>query len=110
VSGFNSGIGFETTRTLLDRGCEVIGISRNEELAWQAVEDLREEFPGAAVSYKVCAGADGPLCIVTLACAFCSPAGLDAAVSNTEHAAAACCPTLSRHLHMYTHRCATWRC
>ena len=32
---------------------QVIGISRNEELAWQAVEDLKEEFPGAAISYKV---------------------------------------------------------
>jgi hypothetical protein len=32
---------------------QVIGISRNEELAWQAVEDLQEEFPGAAISYKV---------------------------------------------------------
>lgn len=32
---------------------QVIGISRNEELAWQTVEDLREEFPGAAISYKV---------------------------------------------------------
>lgn len=53
VSGFNSGIGLETTRTLLDHGCEVIGISRNEERAWQAVKDLREEFPGATISYKV---------------------------------------------------------
>jgi hypothetical protein len=32
---------------------QVIGISRNGELAWQAVEDLREEFPGAAISFKV---------------------------------------------------------
>ena len=32
---------------------QVVGISRNEELAWQAVEDLKEEFPGAAISYKV---------------------------------------------------------
>lgn len=54
VSGFNSGAGYETSRTLLEHGCEVIGISRNEELAWQAIEDLREEFPGAAISYKVC--------------------------------------------------------
>jgi hypothetical protein len=31
----------------------VIGISRNGELAWQAAEDLREEFPGADISFKV---------------------------------------------------------
>lgn len=31
----------------------MIGISRNEGLAWQTVEDLKEEFPGAAISYKV---------------------------------------------------------
>jgi hypothetical protein len=39
---------------------QVIGISRNEELAWQAVEDLKEEFPGAAISYKVRRGGSIP--------------------------------------------------
>lgn len=32
---------------------QVIGIGRNEELCWQVVEDLKEEFPHAAISYKV---------------------------------------------------------
>jgi NAD(P)-dependent dehydrogenase (short-subunit alcohol dehydrogenase family) len=49
VTGGNSGIGFEVCRQLLERHAAVVMVVRNKELGEQAVEDLKEEFPGAKV-------------------------------------------------------------
>lgn len=53
VTGFNSGIGFETTRSLLDHNAEVIGVCRSDERGEQALSDLKREFPGAKISLLV---------------------------------------------------------
>jgi NAD(P)-dependent dehydrogenase (short-subunit alcohol dehydrogenase family) len=49
VTGFNSGIGYETTRSLLDHNAEVIGVTRSQEHAAEAVSDLQREFPGSSI-------------------------------------------------------------
>eukprot|EP00775_Hariotina_reticulata_P008233 gene8233-8423_t len=54
ITGFNSGIGYETSRALLEHGAEVIGVCRSAERGEQAMADLQEEFPTAKISFKVC--------------------------------------------------------
>lgn len=54
VSGFNSGIGYHTTKALLEHGAEVIGIARSDERGHEAVAQLKEQVPGAKISLKLC--------------------------------------------------------
>jgi len=51
VTGANSGVGFETTRTLALQGCEVIMACRNKQRADAAIEKLRKERPSVRVCY-----------------------------------------------------------
>jgi WW domain-containing oxidoreductase len=45
ITGANSGIGFETARSLALHGCEVIFACRNEASALEAIEKIRVEKP-----------------------------------------------------------------
>eukprot|EP00882_Tetradesmus_deserticola_P001704 GHRQ01001833.1.p1 GENE.GHRQ01001833.1~~GHRQ01001833.1.p1 ORF type:complete len:338 (+),score=132.53 GHRQ01001833.1:312-1325(+) len=54
ISGFNSGIGYHTTRALLEHGAEVIGICRSDERGHEALQQLKQQVPGAKISMKVC--------------------------------------------------------
>ena len=49
VTGANSGIGYESAKTLAARGATVIIASRNEQRGSKAMEDLRREVAGATV-------------------------------------------------------------
>jgi NAD(P)-dependent dehydrogenase (short-subunit alcohol dehydrogenase family) len=49
VTGGNSGIGFEVARHLAQHGAAVALVGRNQQLVEWAVEDLKEEFPGADI-------------------------------------------------------------
>lgn len=49
VTGGNSGIGFEVARHLAQHGAAVAIVGRNQQLVEWAVEDLKEEFPGADI-------------------------------------------------------------
>ncbi len=49
VTGANSGIGYESAKTLAARGATVIIASRNEQRGSKAMENLRREVAGATV-------------------------------------------------------------
>ena len=51
LTGANAGIGKETARGLLNAGCELIMVCRNEEKAQSVQQELRTEFPEATLSY-----------------------------------------------------------
>ena len=51
VTGANSGIGFETARSLAGRGARIILACRNPELGLLAAERIRQEYPGADVRF-----------------------------------------------------------
>ncbi|KAL7672831.1 hypothetical protein ACOME3_007711 [Neoechinorhynchus agilis] len=53
ITGANVGIGFETARSLAARGCKLIMACRNEEKASKALDELKNEFPNADLSYKI---------------------------------------------------------
>lgn len=45
ITGANTGIGFETARSMAFHGCEIIFGCRNEEAANEAMEKIRKERP-----------------------------------------------------------------
>ncbi len=45
ITGSNTGIGFETARSLAFHGCEVIFACRNEQSALEAIEKIKAERP-----------------------------------------------------------------
>ncbi|XP_023012715.1 WW domain-containing oxidoreductase [Leptinotarsa decemlineata] len=47
ITGANAGIGFETTRSLAKHGCMVILACRNLSAAEEAINQIKEEKPGA---------------------------------------------------------------
>lgn len=51
VTGANSGIGFETARSLAGRGARVILACRNPERGGPAAEQIRQEYPGGEVHF-----------------------------------------------------------
>jgi len=51
VTGANSGVGWETARTLALQGCEVVLACRSEERAGAAIATLRKERPNVRVSH-----------------------------------------------------------
>lgn len=52
VTGADSGIGYETTRYLLEHNAEVVMASRNKDLLRQSARDLEEECPGCTIHTK----------------------------------------------------------
>lgn len=54
VTGANSGIGFETSLALVEKGFELVMVCRNEQKAQMAQERLLERFEEAKISYIVC--------------------------------------------------------
>ncbi|NND02394.1 MAG: SDR family oxidoreductase [Acidimicrobiia bacterium] len=52
ITGANSGVGFEATRTFLEKGASVVMLNRNAEKSAAAIETLKQEFgANAAVSF-----------------------------------------------------------
>lgn len=47
VTGSNTGIGYETSRSLVERGFEVVMACRSEEKALKAIQSIRRELPNA---------------------------------------------------------------
>ena len=77
VTGGNSGIGFEVCRQLMERNAAVVMVVRNKELGEQAVEDLKEEFPGCKVSIPGSSGTvKEPTSALSIQCQECMAAAL----------------------------------
>lgn len=51
ITGANTGIGFETARSLSFHGCEIIFACRNENLALEAIEKIRKERANRKCSF-----------------------------------------------------------
>jgi len=51
VTGANSGIGYEATRVLCEKGNDVILACRSEERANRAIEKLKRQVPNAVATY-----------------------------------------------------------
>ncbi|KAL7677437.1 hypothetical protein ACOME3_003676 [Neoechinorhynchus agilis] len=51
ITGGNSGIGFETGKALLAKGCKLILACRNEQKVKSAIELLKGEFPQSDIQY-----------------------------------------------------------
>ena len=54
VTGANSGIGFETSRALVENGYELVMVCRNEQKAQAAKSQLLERVEEANISYILC--------------------------------------------------------
>ena len=52
VTGANSGLGFEATKALAERGAHVVMGCRSTDRGEQARETIREEFPAASLSVR----------------------------------------------------------
>ena len=53
ITGANSGIGFASAKALMQRGCHVVMVSRNEGRAKNAAEELRKLAPEGSVEYRI---------------------------------------------------------
>ncbi len=53
ITGANSGIGFQTAKSLCAKGAKTILICRSKEKAENAISLIKEEFPEAKVDYAV---------------------------------------------------------
>jgi len=54
VTGANTGIGYETTRSLVLHGCHVVMACRDQKKTNDAIEKIRKERPNAMLSFLEC--------------------------------------------------------